>query len=59
MIKEELMTEIEAAVQKHDYIEFRELNLLLIKIHDFLRDVEVKTIPQYNTKVFSYGKKKQ
>jgi hypothetical protein len=59
MNKEELMIEIEVAVQKHDYTEFRELNQLLLKIHDFLDKVEIKTIPQFNAKVFFRGKKKQ
>jgi len=57
--KEELMVEIEAAVQKHDYTEFRELNQLLLKIHEFLDKVEIKTILQFNTKAFLRGKKKQ
>jgi hypothetical protein len=59
MTKEELMAEIEAAVQKHDYVEYRELTKLLMKIHKFLDEFEIKTISQFNTKVFLSGKKKQ
>ena len=44
MNKEELMVEIETAVHKHDYTEFRELNLLLVKIYEFLDTIEIKTI---------------
>jgi hypothetical protein len=58
MDKQELLTEIRSAVQKHDLVEFRELNLLLIKIYDYLHDIEIKTIPQYNTKAYTNGKKK-
>jgi hypothetical protein len=50
MRKEELIIEIEAIIKKHDYIEFRELNLLLIKIYDALNENKIKV---YN------GQKKQ
>jgi hypothetical protein len=59
MTKEELMAEIEVAVQKHDYVEYRDLTKLLMKVHKFLDQIEIKTIPQFNLKVFSSGKKKQ
>lgn len=53
------MAEIEVAVQKHDYVEYRDLTKLLMKVHKFLDQIEIKTIPQFNSKVFSSGKKKQ
>ena len=53
------MAEIEAAVQKHDYVEFRDLTKLLMKVYKFLDEIEIKTNSQFNLKVFSRGKKKQ